>query len=938
MIKKLVLLTLFITLAACDSGGSGSAPAPVNDGTGGNGGGNPSPTVEKGKNFVTFETGQVRPLAKSPDGTKLFALNTPNGTLEIFNITATGLTPSATVPVGMEPTAVAALSDSIVWVVNHLSDSVSIVDVSGIPKVIQTLLVGDEPRDIIFAGAANKFAFITTAHRGQNGRNDTAPVDPEFRTPGVGRADVWVFDTTALGATIGGDPVNVITLFGDTPRALAKSSDGMTVYAAVFFSGNRTTTLGEDDLNKPTPTISADGVTQPDTGLIVQYNGTNWVDADLNTSTPAGANAVVTYDSKVNFSLPDYDVFTIDASLNVPAEKLNSELSGVGTNIFNMISNPANNNIYVTNTNALNLTRFEGTRENDPTISTVRGHFVESRITVIDNSNNIPVVTPVHLNDHINYNNASGTPEEKDKAISQPVDMAITPDGKTLYVAGFGTKNIVVYDTTKLDAGTNDQLQNPQIKLSAGGPSGVIHDEINNKLYVLTRFDNGISVIDIKNNANKERSHLKMYNPEPQKVVDGREFLYNATITSSHGDSSCGLCHVYGDFDGLAWDLGDPTGSVAQNPNAFVNVFIPFFGVNADLRPTNKAVIFHPMKGPMTTQSLRGLKGNGPMHWRGDRVGASTGDNIELRSFKDFNVAFKGLVGNDNELLDAQMQKFAEFSLELTYPPNPIRNLDNSLTAKQNNGKNTYNDTVTTGGVLELTCNECHSLDIAKNQFGTAGKSTTEGDQISQEFKVPHLRNMYQKVGKFGNSGKFSTDTIPSYGPQVRGFGFMTDGGMDTIDKFLQGDVFVNLAGQKMADTVRNDVVDFVMVMDSELAPIVGQQITLTSTNATAVNARIDLLRAQALVTSPEECDLIVKGVISGVSRGYLMQADETYQSDIKTEILSDAELRALVVNNQTLTFTCVPPGSGMWMGIDHDEDGKLDQDEILAGTDPLAP
>ncbi|MFM7173570.1 MAG: hypothetical protein ACKO4U_11115, partial [Caldilinea sp.] len=32
---------------------------------------------------------------------------------------------------------------------------------------------------------------------------------------------------------------------------------------------------------------------------------------------------------------------------------------------------------------------------------------------------------------------------------------------------------------------------------------------------------------------------------------------------------------------------------------------------------------FHPMKGPMSTQSLRGLAGQGPMHWRGDRTGVT---------------------------------------------------------------------------------------------------------------------------------------------------------------------------------------------------------------------------------------------------------------------------------------------------------------------------
>jgi hypothetical protein len=115
--------------------------------------------------------------------------------------------------------------------VNHLSDSVSIVDVSATPpRVTRTLLVGDEPRDIVFArkssdtGTTRSRAFITTAHRGQN-----SSVNPQLTTAGVGRADVWVFDAASLGTTLGGTPIRIITLFGDTPRALAVTPDGNTV-------------------------------------------------------------------------------------------------------------------------------------------------------------------------------------------------------------------------------------------------------------------------------------------------------------------------------------------------------------------------------------------------------------------------------------------------------------------------------------------------------------------------------------------------------------------------------------------------------------------------------------------------------------------------------------------------------------------------------------
>src|SRR5882672_6515763 len=85
--------------------------------------------------FTTFESGPVRPLALSPDGTRLFAVNTPDDQLEIFAVSGVdgSLTHTASVSVGLEPVAVAARSNGEVWVVNHLSDSVSIVDVAASP-------------------------------------------------------------------------------------------------------------------------------------------------------------------------------------------------------------------------------------------------------------------------------------------------------------------------------------------------------------------------------------------------------------------------------------------------------------------------------------------------------------------------------------------------------------------------------------------------------------------------------------------------------------------------------------------------------------------------------------------------------------------------------------------------------------------------------------
>src|SRR4051794_5404277 len=176
------------------------------------------------QNFTAFESGQVRPLAITPDRKFLLAVNTPDAKLEIFKINGSGLDLRASVPVGLEPVSVAVRNNDEAWVVNHVSDSVSIVALSDKSShVKRTLQVGDEPRDIIFAGPGRNRAFITTAHRGQN-----SPIDPQLTTPSVGRADVWVFDANLCcnGATLGGTPLTILSFFADTPRALAVTPDG----------------------------------------------------------------------------------------------------------------------------------------------------------------------------------------------------------------------------------------------------------------------------------------------------------------------------------------------------------------------------------------------------------------------------------------------------------------------------------------------------------------------------------------------------------------------------------------------------------------------------------------------------------------------------------------------------------------------------------------
>ena len=877
--------------------------------------------------FVTFESGQVRPLALSPDGARLFAVNTPDNRLEIFDVDAGGaLTHAGMVAVGLEPVAVAARTNSEIWVVNHLSDSVSIVDLSGTPRVVRTLLVGDEPRDLVFAGPGGTRAFVTTAHRGQNTPIDMAA---DLVTPGIGRADVWVFDATNLGASLGGTPLARLVLFTDTPRALAASPDGTTVYAAGFHSGNRTTTLNEGLVcnggagaapcsvggftmpgGLPAPNTNFQLIAQPEVGLIVRFDGANWVD-ELGRS----------WNNAVRFALPDKDVFRIDATATPPIQT--ASFAGVGTILFGMAVNPATGKLYVTNTEALNEVRFEGPGVLAAT--TVRGHLHEARITVLSGA----TVTPRHLNKHIDYGVVPSPPGTAANSLAIPTAVAVDGAGATLYVAAFGSSKVGVFSTAQLENDTFVPSASDHIPVQGGGPSGLVLNQAASRLYVFTRFDNAVSVIDTATRA--EIGHLGLHNPEPPSVVSGRPFLYDATLTSSNGEASCASCHVFGDFDSLAWDLGNPDGVVLNN----LNPQRPGLPNDPD---------FHPMKGPMTTQSLRGMANHGPMHWRGDRTGGLDAPSVppnggafdEVAAFRKFNPAFTSLLGRSAELTAPEMQAFTDFILQVTYPPNPVRALDNSLTPDQAAGRSFYfnsNPSDTIG-----TCNFCHVLDTAAGFFGADGMSVVE----PQSMKVPHLRNAYQKVGMFGMplaTGLlgFNAGDNGFKGDQVRGFGYEHDGSVDTLFRFFRLTGF-NQSGQNTggfsSDVQRRQVEQFVLAYDTNLAPIVGQQITLTSTNAAVAGPRIDLLVARA---AAGECDLVVKGTYAGQQRGAYRLPSGLFRSDRLSDPLgTEAVVRSqAAVPGQEVTYTCVPPGSGERIGVDRDADGFYDRDELDAGSDP---
>ncbi|HYQ89423.1 MAG TPA: hypothetical protein VEU09_07325, partial [Candidatus Binatia bacterium] len=793
--------------------------------------------------FKNFEALQTHPLAITPDGSRLLVLNTPDTRLQIFGIGAGTLDALGEVPVGLEPVSVRAQDDSTAWVVNQVSDDVSVVDLKTL-SVRATLRVGDEPTDIAFAGTPLR-AFVCVSGEDQVKAFDPATLLPSFATP----------------------------VFGRHPRALAVGGGGSTVYVTVLDAGNRTTTVGAKVVtalggpSPPNPPQDPSLPPAPAVGVIVQWDGAHWVDD--------GLPAPKIWDAALppGFSLPDVGVAILDANTGA----VTNTVPGVGTNNFDIAVDPASATLYVTNTEASNRTRFE------PNLS---GRFLQDRITLIAGGGT-GAVTPVHLNAHINYAVSPGSQSERDLSLAEPIDVVVNADAGKAYVSAMGQSRVGVLD---LAGHVTNRIATSGLPSAPGiapaeprGPTGLALDVARHQLFALNRFTSSIAILDTDTETKIGEVALR-FDPSPPEIRSGRRFLYDGNL-SAHGDLACASCHVGGNLDAIAWDLGNPLGTMAPS-----------------LQLSGRQV--HPMKGPMTTQSLRGLADTSPFHWRADR-----------QDFTRFNPAFISLLGAPDSLSTIDMQKYNDFIMTMAYPPNPNQRLDRGFAALADSGRVEFESRPHDGG---QPCALCHTLPTGTDRIIIPGTLLQE----SQDFKVPQLRNMYQKTG-------FAL----AAGAQKRGFGFLHDGSVDNIVDFLRSPVF------QFPDTMaRYEVAAFVMSFDTGTAPSVGRELTVNGANknASGVTALLDSLYAQA---DASNCDLIAHGRIGGVMKGFLYQAGHSFISDYDPEgSISSDSLRSLAANGGEITYMGVPPGAGMRMAVDRDRDGYRDRWEIAQGSDPADP
>jgi hypothetical protein len=312
---------------------------------------------------------------------------------------------------------------------------------------------------------------------------------------------------------------------------------------------------------------------------------------------------------------------------------------------------------------------------------------------------------------------------------------------------------------------------------------------------------------------------------------------------------------------------------------------------------TPRSRVMHPMKGPMTTQTLRGMQDGAPFHWRGDKP-----------TLQSFNSTFDKLMGG-SVLPEEDINALHDYLVSLRHAANPNRNRDRTLptsfaSGNPVTGRDLFNNH------LKSHCNVCHILPSGSDN----NIDLPQEAGLTQPVKNPPLRTVYQRMFFNGQSGAVSRT----------GFGMLHDG-----TGFVLPTVHAYVLDQLSTQQEFNDLAAFMQCFDTGTAPTVGYSRTARASNKTdsAVLADIALLEARAVAG---DCELIVRGTVGGVQRSWqFLTASQTYRADRSSggSVARSALLNALSVDD-AITFLGVLPGSGARMGGDRDVDGFLDADD----------
>lgn len=449
----------------------------------------------------TFVSPHASPI--TINGDHVFVANTPSDTVDVIHSETREII--ARVNVGIDPVGIAVRPDGKeVWVSNHVSDSVSVIDTDpASPTYLHVIATVqqfdpetkatrfDEPVGIAFAN--NEKAYVALSSE-----NEIAVVNVATRKV-----------------------ENRLTITAQDPRAIRVRGDRL--YVIPFESNNQT------QLSGGTGEIDGD---------LVTFNAHEHSIANNNVLSLGHVVDIVKHPE-----VPDRDLYVFDTKTDDLVEVVDT----LGTLLYGLTVD-SSGRVFIAQTDARNeVNGRAGTKKHG--LAELENRAFLNQITSIGfegDSSEAP--------EFIDLEPLPPKHPESGMALATPFAIEISGDDSTLVVSASGSDKLFT-----IDVASGEVLGRVDV---GAVPRGIAVENAENGkaalAWVLNAVANTVSLVDLSDSARpKLMDTIALADPTHPEVKRGR-IAFNTASASTTGTFSCASCHPDGHTDQLLWVLKTP--------------------------------------------------------------------------------------------------------------------------------------------------------------------------------------------------------------------------------------------------------------------------------------------------------------------------------------------------------------------------------------------
>jgi YVTN family beta-propeller protein len=626
----------------------------------------PRPATKIG--HPSFVTPHASPIVLT--GGKVFVTNTPDDTVDVIDASTRAIV--RRVDVGISPVGLAVRPDGMeVWVANHTSDSVSVIDNNPkSPTYLQVLATiqdfdtttkatrFDEPVGIAFA--SNSKAYVSLSSE-----NKIAVINVSKRQ---------VENSLAINA--------------QDPRAIVVRGDRL--YVLPFESNNKTQLSGGGGkLDGNLKTFDA-------------------YEHSIRNNNVLSIGAVV--DIIKHPDVPDRDLYIFDTKTDKQVEVVDT----LGTLLYGLTVD-SKGRVFIAQTDARNdVNGRAGTKKHG--LAELENRAFLNRITRVETG---PAKSKASF---IDLEPLPPQLPKKGEALATPFAIEVSGDDSTLVASAAGSDKLFT-----VDAATGKVLGRVTVEAV---PEGIALESDRDgkpaRAWVLNAAANSVSLVNLTDLKNpKVETSIALNDPTPAAVKRGR-IAFTTASASTTGTFSCASCHPDGHTDQLLWVLKTPivTGGNQIQPRSTMPVRglrdtapfhwdgipgDPYGGINS--ASTNR---------PVPANSSAEVAESSTRHL----VDGGLGSTMMMVGDKTVNDE-----GKAGELSKAQRDDMAKFLLSVPFPPAQRRAFDNELSSTARLGFKLFHvdgDNDPTKRKPNV-CGDCHRMPflVSTNTPGTGMDAPT---------------------------------------------------------------------------------------------------------------------------------------------------------------------------------------------------------------------